>query len=156
MAFNSAQRVFLLASTVALATLIPSVAFSQSGAPNPSPSAQPTGSTQQGQSLRQVLNLTPQQIEKIREVYIDTKQQIEGVLTTEQQNKYKEAIEAGQNEGAAIASVNLTQEQVNRIRSINQNFNNQIRGLLTEEQLQRLQNQVRQSDQSGQSGQSGQ
>lgn len=143
MAFNFDRPISLLATaSVALATFAPGIALSQSTPSNSRPAAQPA--TPSNRPAADVLNLTPEQLQQIRQISLNIQQQIEAVLTPEQRNKLNQAIESGQNPRAAILSLNLREEQVNRIRSINQTFNQQVRGVLTPEQLQRLQNQVQQ------------
>lgn len=150
MAFKFAKRVSVFATAVALATLVPTIAFSQTSQPNSRPNAQPTSPSNRGTSIQDALNLSQEQIQQIRQIYITTQQAIEGVLTPEQRNKFAQAVQAGQNPRAAIQSLGLREEQINRIRSINETFSQQVRGVLTAEQLQRLQNQVQQNRQGGQ------
>ena len=135
MAFNFAERIsVLVTAAVALATFAPAIALSQSTPSNP--------------GRADVLNLTPEQLQQIGQIYINTQQQMEAVLTPEQRSRFRQAIQSGQNPRAAILSLNLRPEQLNRIRSIDQNFQQQvqvkIRIPLTPEQFQRLQNQFQQ------------
>lgn len=149
MAFNFAKRISIVGTTVALATLVPGIAFSQTSTPNTRP-AQPTNPSNRPASIEEALNLTPQQVQQIRDILVKRQEQIEAVLTPQQRNSFTQAVQAGQNPGLALRSLNLETEKIARIRSIVETSNQQIKGVLTPEQLQRLQNQVQQNRPSGQ------
>lgn len=144
MAFSLAKCVSIVATAVALTTVVPGVAYSQSAnpgaAPRPaqnqpaSPSNRPAGEPE--------LNLSAQQRERIQSILVSRQQQIEAVLTKEQRDRIVEAQRSGQQ--ITAQTLNLTSDQINQIRRIVQSSNEQIKQVLTQEQIQRLQNQSNQ------------
>ena len=139
MAFNFAQRFSVVAATVALATLVPGIAFSQPAAPTSRPNQQPANSSSNnGRSIRELLNLSADQVAKINTILNDRQQKIESLLTTEQKNAFTQAIQSGQSSQVAFQAMNLSQDQVNQIQSISVNSSTEIQKVLTPQQLQQL------------------
>ena len=139
----------MFASTVALATFLPSVAFSQTpkpSSPEPSNTEQPAPSGQP-QSIEDVLQLTSQQKEQIRSILVDRQKKIEGVLTEQQRTTLAQARQNRQSPSTALQAINLSDTQKTQIASIAQASEQQIRGVLTNEQKQKLDSLIQQSRQ---------
>jgi periplasmic protein CpxP/Spy len=141
MASSLAKCVSIVATAVALATAVPSVAYSQSTNPDaaPRPAQNQPASPSNRPSAGQDLNLSTQQRERIQSILVNRQQQIEAVLTKEQRDRIVEAQRSGQQ--ISPQTLNLTSDQINRIRQIVQSSNDQIKQVLTPEQIQQLQNQ---------------
>ena len=152
MAFNFAKRISIVGTTVALATLVPGIAFSQPSTPNTPNTrpATPANPSNRPPSIEEALKLTPQQVQQIRDILVKRQEQIEAVLTPAQRSSFTQAVQAGQNPGLVLRSFNLETEKIARIRSIVQSSNENIKNVLTPEQLQLLQNQVQPNRPSGQ------
>ncbi|HAZ47586.1 MAG TPA: hypothetical protein DDW76_11995 [Cyanobacteria bacterium UBA11369] len=144
MAFSLAKCVSIVATAVALTTVVPGVAYSQSANPGatPRPAQNQPASPSNRPAGEAELNLSAQQRERIQSILVSRQQQIEAVLTKEQRDRIVQAQSSGQQ--ITAQTLNLTTEQINRIRQIVQSSNDQIRQVLTPEQIQRLQNQSNQ------------
>ncbi len=142
MAFSLAKCVSIVATAVALTTVVPGVAYSQSANPGAAPRPaqnQPSSPSNRPSAGQQDLNLSAQQRERIQSILVTRQQQIEAVLTKEQRDRIVEAQRSGQQ--ITAQTLNLTPDQINRIRQIVQTSNEQIKQVLTPEQIQQLQNQ---------------
>lgn len=142
MAFSLAKCVSIVATAVALTTVVPGVAYSQSANPGAAPrpaQTQPGSPSNRPSAGQQDLNLSAQQRERIQSILVTRQQQIEAVLTKEQRDRIVEAQRSGQQ--ITAQTLNLTPDQINRIRQIVQTSNEQIKQVLTPEQIQQLQNQ---------------
>ncbi len=85
------------------------------------------------------LGLTDQQKNQIGEIRQKSRSQIEAILTQEQKEKFKTAMQNRQGMRGAIKAMNLTPEQNKQIRQIMQSSREQINAVLTAEQKQQLQ-----------------
>ncbi|MEM6754583.1 MAG: hypothetical protein AAF630_16625 [Cyanobacteria bacterium P01_C01_bin.38] len=63
-------------------------------------------------------NLTQAQRTQIEQVKNNARSQVEAVLTPQQQDEWKSAVEDGQKMRSAVASLNLSQEQQTQINEI--------------------------------------
>jgi Spy/CpxP family protein refolding chaperone len=88
---------------------------------------------------RERLELTEEQKAKIASIRSRTRSQIEAILTPEQREKLKAAMQNRQQRRQAFASLNLTPEQKTQMRQIRQSAKSQFEAVLTPEQLQKLQ-----------------
>lgn len=147
------KKLSLLAGTLAL-TLIatPFAVQAQSNPPLPQP----------GQELPERgpfkhLNLTSEQKAKMKEIQTNTRAQIDAILTTEQKNQLKTAMEKrkaqrqqgpqGQEQrregrgkkGDIFASLNLTETQKKQIKQIKESSKQQINAVLTPQQQAQMQ-----------------
>lgn len=113
--------------------------------------------TQQRQIRLASLSLTPNQTAQIRRIHQETRQKIEAVLTSQQLEQYKAALQPPESEIRTstinqnyslpqlgrrhhiLASLHLTQEQKNRISEIMQSSRRRINSLLTTAQRSLLQ-----------------
>ncbi|MBD2665952.1 hypothetical protein B6N60_02638 [Richelia sinica FACHB-800] len=97
------------------------------------------------------LGLTDAQKAKIKEIRLNTRTQIENVLTPEQKEKLKAAYQARREQGqgtgqrlgkrqrqGGLASLNLTDDQKAKIRQIRESSKQQIEAVLTPEQQAQL------------------
>ena len=85
------------------------------------------------------LELTQEQKDKIASIRSSTRSQIEAILTPEQREKLKAAMQDRQPRRQAFASLNLTPEQKTQMRQIRQSAKSQFEAVLTPEQRQKLQ-----------------
>jgi len=108
------------------------VAHAQSTAPTA-----PTGQRMQKQNR---LNLTSDQKAKLKTIRENTRQQIEGVLTSEQRAKLQaDRGQPGMKRGQDLKSLNLTDDQKARIKAIRQASRTQMDSVLTPEQRNQAQ-----------------
>ncbi|BAZ33120.1 hypothetical protein NIES4074_56300 [Cylindrospermum sp. NIES-4074] len=91
-----------------------------------------------GQELLQKLALTNAQKTKIQTINRKAGGQIIKVLTPAQQTKLKNAIQSGQSQSQAFASLNLTNQQKSQIQQIVLSSRKEIQGILTPKQLQQI------------------
>jgi Spy/CpxP family protein refolding chaperone len=124
----------LLASAIALAlTTTPLAVKAQ-----PALSQLPT-QTQETPG-RQRLQLTQEQKAKMAEIRNNTRSQIEAILTPQQREQLKAAMqEPGQKQRQSFAALNLTPEQKTQMRQIRQSAKSQFEAVLTPEQRQQMQ-----------------
>ncbi len=104
---------------------------------------------QQHQGKRAQLNLTDAQKQQMRQIQKDTHDQIQAVLTQEQQDKLKTLMQnrQGQNRQGqnhqkgqdVMAQLNLTDAQKAKIKEIMQTQKSRMDGVLTAEQKQQMQ-----------------
>lgn len=88
----------------------------------------------------QRLGLTQEQKAKISEIRQNTRSQIEAVLTPQQLEQLKTAMQdSRQSKRQAFSTLNLTQEQKTQMRQIRQSAKSQYEAVLTPEQRQQLQ-----------------
>jgi len=139
--------------TVAAAPLAVKAQFSPS---QPTPgqqgqNSQPSQPTpgQQGQNRPGAtgIQLTQQQRQKLVQIRRDTSAQIQKILRPEQQNKFKAALQAGQDRKSAFAAMNLSSEQQAQLRKITQAANSQVESILTPEQRQQIQQNIQKRQQ---------
>lgn len=157
----------VLAASVLLAAVVtPLAPKALQAEPNQQLLAQ---ATQQRQIRLASLNLTPKQTAQMQRIHQETRQKIEAVLTPQQLEQYKSALQRPPSEipsstGSSntispqpsrrqniLASLNLTQEQINRIRAIMQSSRSRMNALLTAAQrslLQQIQSSQRNQAQS--------
>ncbi|MBW4519292.1 MAG: Spy/CpxP family protein refolding chaperone [Scytolyngbya sp. HA4215-MV1] len=86
----------------------------------------------------QGINLTPQQQAQLTQIRTQTRSQIQQILSTEQRNQFKSALEQGQGLQPAIAAMNLTPTQKTQLREVFRNARTQMSSTLTPEQKQQL------------------
>lgn len=135
MAFNSTKRMSLFSTTLALATLLPGIAFAAPAKPPASMSSATNAPTSnapnQPASGRQQMRLTPQQRQHLQALRAERDRKIEAVLTPSQRTQLAKALQSGQKMGPALQSLNLTAAQKTQIQSINRTYHQQTRALAT-------------------------
>jgi periplasmic protein CpxP/Spy len=106
----------------------------------PNPNAPLPGEGSQPFKKIEGLNLTQDQKDKIKEIRENTRTQIQGILTTEQQEQFKTAMQSGQRQRPrqVFATLNLTEQQKTQIRQIMQTSKQQMQAVLTPEQQQKV------------------
>ena len=87
----------------------------------------------------QRLGLTDEQKAKITEIRRNTRAEMEKILTEQQREQLKTAMENRQGRRGAFAALNLTDDQKNQMRQVMQSQKTQIEGVLTAEQKEQLQ-----------------
>jgi Spy/CpxP family protein refolding chaperone len=90
-----------------------------------------------GGAFKQI-NLSDAQKQQLKTIHESSKQQVEGVLTSDQRAKLAAAIQSGNKKGA-MKSLNLTADQKQKIRDINKSVKEQSLAVLTSEQRTQLQ-----------------
>ena len=85
------------------------------------------------------LQLTPQQQEQLKQIDINTNNQFERVLTQQQREQIKAAVQAGQAPKEAFAAIKLTPQQKSQLEQIMQSRQKQRAAVLTEEQRKKIQ-----------------
>lgn len=123
----------LLAGTVSLSLATAAVmpAFAQTNTP--------TAPTERFQRKQELLNLTPQQQQRMQQIKQSTQTQIENILTAEQRSQLQAARQNGENPRRALKSLNLSAEQRTQMREIKRSSREQMDAVLTPEQRQQLQ-----------------
>jgi protein CpxP len=109
-------------------------------------SGQSTVAQAQKQGRWAALNLTQEQKDQMAQIRQQTRSQIDALLTQEQRDKFKAAMESKQGRRAAMAAMNLSDAQKIQMRAIKESAKSKIDAILTQEQRQQLQ-QMRQSRQ---------
>jgi len=100
----------------------------------------PTAPTGQRMQKQNRLNLTDAQKAKLKTIRENTRQQIEGVLTSEQRAKLQaERGQQGMKRGQGWKSLNLSDDQKARIKAIRQASRTQMDSVLTLEQRSQIQ-----------------
>lgn len=69
--------------------------------------------------------LTPQQQSRLQEIRTNSLQQVEAILTTEQQQQFQNALASGQEMRPALANLNLSQEQQTQVQGVMQSMKQQ-------------------------------
>lgn len=87
---------------------------------------------------RNALNLSPDQKAKIKRIRETSRDQIQGLLTTEQKAKWLEAKKQGVKVKDIMQSLNLSADQKAKIREIKKTARAQMNDLLTVEQRQQI------------------
>ncbi|MBD2269190.1 Spy/CpxP family protein refolding chaperone [Anabaena sp. FACHB-1391] len=135
----------LLAGTLSL-TLIatPFAVQAQNNPPLPQP-----GQELQKRGLFKHLNLTSEQKAKMKEIHTNTRAQVDAILTTEQKNQLKTAMEKRKAErqqrqgqhhsghekkGDIFNSLNLTDKQKDQIKQIHDSERQKMQAILTPQQ----------------------
>lgn len=115
--------------SLAVATVLP--AFAQANTPAPTESSE----------LRKqnMLNLTPEQREKMQQIKQSSREQIDNILTAEQKAQLETAKQNGENPRQTFKSLNLTAEQRSQMKEIKRSSKEQMDAILTPEQRQQMQ-----------------
>lgn len=85
------------------------------------------------------LNLSQAQKDQISQIRKDSHAQMKGIITADQQAKYKAAIASGQDRRAAKAAMNITADQKAQMKAIKTATKAKIQAVLTDAQRQQLQ-----------------
>lgn len=96
------------------------------------------------------LNLTPQQITRIRKIREQARNDIQNVLTKKQKQQITTAIQAGQPPQRAFASIDLSNQQKLLLRNIMRSSQQNVENVLTasqKQQIQEYQKKIRQQQQ---------
>jgi periplasmic protein CpxP/Spy len=78
----------------------------------------------------QKTNLTPQQQSRLEEIRRNSVQQVETLLTPEQQQQFQNALASGQKMRSAVGSLNLSSEQQTQVQQVMQSEKAQKNALL--------------------------
>lgn len=101
--------------------------------------AQGQGQRQRKQDRFAALNLTQAQKDQIAQIRKESREQMKGIISQDQRDKYKSAIEAGKTRQEAKAAMNITDAQKAQMKSMKQATKAKIDALLTTEQRTQLQ-----------------
>lgn len=89
------------------------------------------------------IELTQQQENQLAQIRTQTRAQIESILTPDQKNQLKAALERGDGMRNAIASIDLSPEQKTQLRTIFQSVRTQLADIITPEQRQQIRQNAR-------------
>ncbi len=130
------QKLSLIVGAIALSLTATTVAVkAQTTSSSPLVVAQ----AQEHHSFAQSLGLTDDQKAKIGEIRRNTHEQMKNILTPDQQNQLKTAMQNHQGRRVTWKSLNLTDDQKNQLKQLKQSEKTQIDEVLTPEQQQKLQ-----------------
>ena len=129
MDFKFTKRMPLLSVTLALATLLPGIAFAAPGSMYPTTNA-PASNLNQPSSSRKQVRLTTQQRQQMQALRAEKNRKIEAILTPSQRTQLTKALQSGQKMGSALKSVNLTAAQKTQIQSLNRAYHQQMRAAI--------------------------
>lgn len=101
--------------------------------------AQGQGQRQRKQDRFAALNLTQAQKDQIAQIRKESREQMKGIISQDQRDKYKAAIEAGKSRQEAKAAMNITDAQKAQMKSMKQATKAKIDATLTTEQRTQLQ-----------------
>jgi periplasmic protein CpxP/Spy len=84
------------------------------------------------------MDFTDEQKEKLHEVKVEMSDRMNKILTSEQQEYVKSAVEAGRNPQEVIKSLNLSRQQKEELEDVQKWQRSQLLSILTNEQKQKL------------------
>ncbi len=93
---------------------------------------------EQGQPDFKELNLTEEQKDKLKELQEEIQSSINEILTTEQRDSLKQAVEAGKKPLEVLQSMSLSDEQKQKIQEVMESQKQKMSEILTTEQKQQL------------------
>ena len=93
----------------------------------------------QRQGRWEALNLTQEQKDQMAQIRQQTRSQIEALLTQEQRDQFKAAMESNQGRREALKAMNLSDAQKTQMRAIKESAKSKMEAILTQEQRQQLQ-----------------
>lgn len=125
-----------IALTVAAAPLAVKAQPSQPNQPVPKPA--------QNQSQIAGVELTQQQQTQLAQIRSDARTAIEKLLTPQQLEKFKTAMQSPQDRQAAIAAMNLSEDQKTQLQTIVQSAQTRAEAILTPEQRKQIQQNIQQ------------
>lgn len=128
------KKLSLLAGAIAVAfSITPLAANAQVNSNAPQRVAQANNAPRGPQ-----INLSPQQIEKIKAIRSKTRDQIQAVLTEAQRNQIKTDLQAGKPPQQVFAAIPFTPEQQKQLQNIMVDSQRQMEGLLNPKQQETL------------------
>jgi periplasmic protein CpxP/Spy len=89
------------------------------------------------------IELTQQQEDQLAQARRQVRSEIEAIVSPEQKNRFKTALERGDGLRAAIAAMNLSSDQKVQVRQVLQASRSTFSSILTAEQRQQLRQNVR-------------
>jgi periplasmic protein CpxP/Spy len=84
------------------------------------------------------INLTEEQKNKLKEIQQETRSQVDEILTSEQVDDFKQAMQEGKNPPDAMKSLNLSSEQKQKMRELMVSQRGKLDDILTDEQREKL------------------
>ena len=111
----------------------------------PSQLAQAAPNQSQAKPQLAGVEITPQQQEQLAKLSRDTRAQIEAVLSPQQQEQFKTAMQSRQAPQNTFANMNLSTEQQNQLQGIMQTAQTRAEAILTPEQRQKIQQNMQQN-----------
>lgn len=91
------------------------------------------------------VEITPQQQQQLAKLSSDTRAQIEAVLSPQQQEQFKIAMQSRQAPQNTFANMKLSAEQQTQLQGIMQTAQTRAEAILTPEQRQRIQQNIQQN-----------
>lgn len=117
------------------------------------PPAPPAAGERAQKQQHNRLNLTPEQKEQMQRIKESSRQQMDGILTSEQKARLEAARANRENPRRVFESLNLTEDQKAQIEQIRQASKQQMEAILTPEQRQQMEQHRQQHSQNGPKGQ---
>lgn len=93
------------------------------------------------------VKLTKQQQDQLAQIRRDTRTQIEKILTPQQLQQFKTAMQSPQGRQAAISAMNLSENQKTQLKTIVQSAQSRAEAILTPQQRQQIQRNIQQQRQ---------
>jgi Spy/CpxP family protein refolding chaperone len=90
------------------------------------------------QKMAKELNLTPDQVTKLRDLKTRTRTQLDGVLSADQKATIKATLQAKKGMKAALQAANVTEAQRNDMKKIRQDSKTALAQILTPDQLTKM------------------
>lgn len=113
----------------------------------PNQQNQPVPGQAQNQPQFAGVEITQQQQDQLSQIRNETRAQIEKLLTPQQLQQFKTAMQSSQDRQAAFAAMNLSEEQKTQLQTIVQSAQNRAETVLTPEQRQKIQQNIQQRQQ---------
>ena len=130
----------VLAGAIALTlAAAPLAVKAQSNQPN-----QPVRGQSQNQPQIAGVKITQQQQQQLAEIRRNTRAQVEKILTPQQLQQFKAAIESPRQGQSPFAGMNLSEDQQTKLQAIVQSAQYRAEAILTPEQRQQIQQRVQQ------------
>lgn len=89
------------------------------------------------------IELSPVQHNRLNQIRTQTRTQIENIFTSEQRDRFQDAIQQGKGFQNAIASLQLSPNQQDRLRTILQSAQRQVASIITPEQRLQIAQKIR-------------
>ncbi|WP_052754501.1 hypothetical protein [Calothrix sp. 336/3] len=89
------------------------------------------------------VEFTPQQEAQFTQIRLQTRNQIQNILTEQQREEFKAAIARGEGVRKAIANLNLSPEQKTQLQELFKSVHTQVANTLTPEQKQQIRQNLR-------------
>lgn len=139
MSINSIKRLSVFSTIFAFATILHGVVLA---VPVPNSATTPPSKTQTSPASHQPIKLTKQQRLQIQMARQQRDKDIEALLNSSQDTKFKAALQSRQRIRIVLKSLDLNQDQQKKVQSILQTYNQQVKQILSSQASQPTSNSV--------------